>query len=73
MKAASVLFECVNAASSAQEDEVCENILQRNVMLITFFSSSRIPSLYIRLSTRQNASFRRGKQLSQNQGPIIAL
>jgi hypothetical protein len=32
---------CVGAASSAQEeDEVCEDTLQRNVVLITPFSSS---------------------------------
>jgi hypothetical protein len=53
MKAASVLFGCVGVAGSAQEeDEVCEDILQRNVVLITPFSSSRIPPPYIRLSTR---------------------
>ena len=32
---ASVLFRCISAAGSAQEDEVCEDILQRNVVLIT--------------------------------------
>jgi len=37
MKAASVLFGCVSAADSAQEYEVCEDILQRNVVLITLF------------------------------------
>jgi hypothetical protein len=52
MKAASVLFGCVSAAGSAQEDEVCGDILQRNVVLITPFGSSGIPPLYIRLSTR---------------------
>jgi len=52
MKAASVLFGCVNAAGSAQEDEVCEDILQRNVVLITPFGSSGIPPPYIRLLTR---------------------
>ena len=30
-----MLFGCVSAAGSAQEDEVCEDILQRNVVLIT--------------------------------------
>jgi len=44
---------CVGAAGSAQEeDEVCEDTLQRNVVLITPFSSSGIPPPYIRLSTR---------------------
>src|SRR2546423_13287923 len=53
MEAASVLFGCVGAAGSAQEeDEVCEDILQRNVVLITPFDSSGIPLPYIRLSTR---------------------
>ena len=53
MKAASVLFGCVGAAGSAQEeDEVCEGILQRNVVLITPFGSSGIPPPDIRLSTR---------------------
>jgi hypothetical protein len=53
MKAASVLFGCVVAAGSAQEeDEICEDILQRNVVLITPFGSSGIPSPHIRLSTR---------------------
>jgi hypothetical protein len=43
---------CVGAAGSAQEEgEVCEDTLQRNVVLITPFSSSGIPP-YIRLSTR---------------------
>ena len=73
MKAASVLFGCVSAAGSAQEDEVCEDILQRNVVLITPFGSSGIPPPYIRLSTRQNASFRRVRQSPQNQVPAIAL
>jgi hypothetical protein len=35
MKATSVLFGCVSVAGSAQEDEVCEDILQGNVVLIT--------------------------------------
>jgi hypothetical protein len=53
MKVASVLFGCVGAAGSAQkEDEVCEDILQRNVVLITPFGSSGILPPYIRLSTR---------------------
>ena len=74
MKAASVLFGCVSIAGSAQEeDEVCEDILQRNVVLITPFGSSGIPPPYIRLSTRQNASFRRVRQSPQNQVPAIAL
>jgi hypothetical protein len=48
-----VLFGCVSAAGSAQEeDEVCEDILQRNVVLIIPFGSSGIPPPYIRLSTR---------------------
>src|SRR3954452_20394331 len=47
MKAASVLFGCVDVAGSAQEeDEVCEDILQRNVVLITPFGSSGIPPPY---------------------------
>jgi hypothetical protein len=59
MKAASALFGCVGAAGSAQEeDEVCEDILQRNIVLITPFGSSRIPPPYIRLWTRQNMSLR---------------
>jgi hypothetical protein len=44
MKAALVLFGCVGVAGSAQEeDEVCEDILQRNALLITPFVSSGIP------------------------------
>ena len=47
MKAASVLFGCVGAAGSAQEeDEVCEDILQRNVVLITFWQFWNPSSLY---------------------------
>jgi hypothetical protein len=53
MKAAQVLFGCIGAAGSAQEEgEICEDILQRNVLLITSFGSSGIPPPYIRLSTR---------------------
>jgi hypothetical protein len=53
VKAAPALFGCVGAAGSAQEeDEVCEDILQRNVVLITPFSSSGISPHYIRLWTR---------------------
>jgi hypothetical protein len=53
MKVASVLFGCVSAAGSVQEEgEVCEDILQRNVVLITPFGSSGIPPPYIRLSMR---------------------
>ena len=40
------------SGSAQEEDEVCEDILQRNVVLITPFGSSGIPPLYIRLSTR---------------------
>ena len=68
-----MLFGCVSAADSAQEYEVCEDILQRNVVLITLFGSSGTPPPYIRLSTRQNASFRRVRQSPQNQVPAIAL
>jgi hypothetical protein len=43
MKAASVLFGCVGLAGNAQkEDEICENTLQRNVVLIISFDSSGI-------------------------------
>jgi hypothetical protein len=74
MKAASVLFGCVGVAGSAQEEDgVCEDILQRNVVLITPFGSSGIPPPYIRLSTRQNASKRRVRQSPQNQVLVIAL
>jgi hypothetical protein len=67
MKATSVFFGCVGAAGSAQEeDEVCEDILQRNAVLIIPFSSSGIPP-YIRLQTR------RVRQSPQNQVPAIAL
>jgi hypothetical protein len=52
IKAASVLFGCVSAAGSAQKGEVCKDILQRNVVLITPFGSSEIPPPYVRLSTR---------------------
>jgi hypothetical protein len=52
MKAASVPFECIGAAGSAQEGEACEDILQRNVVLITPFGSSGVPPPHIRLSTR---------------------
>ena len=46
-------FWVVGVAGNAQEeDEVCENILQRNVVLITPFGSSGIPPPYIRLPTR---------------------
>jgi hypothetical protein len=52
MKAASVPFGCIGVAGSAQEeDEACEDILQRNVVLITPFGSSGTPP-HIRLSTR---------------------
>jgi hypothetical protein len=38
-----MLFGCIGLAGSAQkEDKICENILQRNVVLITFFGSSGI-------------------------------
>ena len=48
-----MLFGCVGAAGSAQEeDEVCEDILQRNAVLIIPFGSPGIPPPYIRLSTR---------------------
>jgi hypothetical protein len=47
-----VLFGCISAAGSAQEDKVCEDNLQRNIVLITPFGSSGIPPPYIRLSTR---------------------
>jgi hypothetical protein len=53
MKAASVPFECIGAAGSSQEeDEACEDILQRNIVLITPFGSSGIPPPHIRLSMR---------------------
>jgi hypothetical protein len=53
IKAASVLFGYVGVAGSTQEeDRVCKDILQRNVVLITPFSSSEIPPPHIRLSTR---------------------
>ena len=68
-----MLFGCVGAAGRAQEEEeVCEGILQGNVVLITPFGSSGIPPPYIRLSTRQNASFRRIRQSPPNQVPTIA-
>jgi hypothetical protein len=51
MKAASVLLGVGAAGSAQEEDEVCEDTLQRNVVLITPFSSSGIPP-YIRLSAR---------------------
>jgi hypothetical protein len=48
-----VLFGCVGVADNAQEEDgVCEDILQRNVVLIAPFGSSGIPPPYIRLSTR---------------------
>src|SRR5437764_15041370 len=60
---------CVGAAGSAQEeDEVCEDILKRNVVPITPFGCSGILPPYIRLSTRQNASFRRVRQSSTKSG-----
>ena len=48
VKAASVLFGCVGVAGGAQEeDKICEDILQRNIVLITPFDSSGIlPPLY---------------------------
>ena len=65
MKAASVLFGCVSAAGSAQEDEVCEDILQRNVVLIT--------PLVVLESLLPIYDFRRVRQFPQNQVPAIAL
>jgi hypothetical protein len=66
MKAASVLFGCVSAAGNAQEeDEVCKDILQRNVVLITPFGSSGIPPLYLQLSMRW--------AINTNQVPAVAL
>jgi hypothetical protein len=47
-----MLFGCVGAAGSAQEeDEIWEDILQRNVVLITPLAVLE-PLPYIRLSTR---------------------
>jgi hypothetical protein len=61
-----VLFRCVGVAGSTQEeDRVCEDILQRNVVLITPFGSSEIPPPYIRL--------RRVRQSPQNQVLVITL
>jgi hypothetical protein len=35
MKATSVFFRYINVAGSTQEDKICEDILQGNVVLIT--------------------------------------
>ena len=71
MKAASMLFGCVGLAGSAQEeDKVCENILQRNVVLIISFGSSGIFSMTFDASKRV---FQRVRQSSQNRIPATAL
>ena len=42
-----MLFGCVDVAGSAQEEgETCEDILQRNVVLITFWQFWNLSSLY---------------------------